>query len=396
MKSVGMKMKLKTGAIVLLVSLISVSLILSQTFLQETNYCFIFDERILADAKKVILNAHEYYDGFFYYHWNDGEALDRDWNFYNCWMDDVFYMSFGGYDMDYYRKVLVSFHKFTLMFGRTPSIIHITYPQGSNMREYGAFLYPIMVWNYWRFSGDYTIISELRESMLLDYNFMVSLLKNNLIYLDHNLTGMPDWVYRSGYLADMNMYFLFDLKIFAELYNFDINSQYSLTQDALIDTLWNDDLGFFIDWIDVNGIKHEHFQVEQLIGVFGDIIPEYYQQRIAESLPLHPSYAGKHWFFHPYPIQEMVLSIPDWNYVNSIRALYFYIHILEKFNRITNQTLEEILSLYESSIRKYGFIDTYNWANGEYVKGWGFNLDCDYIFSAGAWLAIKNLIEDDN
>lgn len=354
-------------------------------------------------AEWTIESAHEYYNGYYFYHYLSEFSLDEERNdeWYIMWMDDMFYIMTGRYDYDFLAKALDTYALATmkLHFTHTSPRLHVVKmdTQMIDARVYGALYFNIMVYQYVKWTaevnGSQQALSrakEWKEAVIKNHNYIKSnFIRDDVFYVsDVKSTLQPDYVRKGGYVADMTIYYLCSLRTLDYVYGIDTKEEFHRVQQALKNKLWDEDLGFFIDWIDPEERKHIHYGTEQLWGVVFDVLPEHQQKRMFESLPKSRERCGRFWHYQRYTDDELADAREDpwWDDWWKISEAMLYIKTLRIFNY--NETeIQSLIEPFRTVISEYDhFPDTYTWddENQKFIK----NSSCNLIMNAGPWLAI--------
>jgi len=347
-------------------------------------------------ARRVIIYSRGQSGKNSYYHWvsefNSGAKQLDNWDkkkqFYKTWLDDVFLMHYGFYDYQFLRLALNTLAEATRkirFLSCTPVYFDIRSLYGCtdwvDNRSYGALYFNIMVFDYVRVTKDFSSANGWKDVVLRNHRFIHDNYMAEGVYYDtREVPLQPDYVLKSGYIADMTIYYLISLKALEYLYGISISDEFAYVTRQLISKLWQNDKGFFIDWIDPEGRQHVHYGTEQLWGVIYDVLPNDVQQAMFQALRKEKERCGRFWQYQMYDENE---KTSDGDYAYKLGQVMLYLQTLRKFG-FNSSFIQEQIDRYDQCIVKYGFCDHYVEKDDELV-----NIGtCNYIMNAGPWIAI--------
>lgn len=350
-------------------------------------------------AKRVIEKSRDIFDGYSFYHYlAEFKDEEPEWHWYIMWMDDVFFMHTGLYDFEFLAKALDTYAEATMKeeYPHTPVMLNVSGLESCDFRNYGALYFNMMVYTFVKTTNDFNKSLDWKDSVLKNHEYIKNNHMESGVYYESSLVNLqPDYVLKSGYITDMTIYYLASLRTLNYVYGIDTNEEFSNVTDALIEKMWSDERGFFVDWVDPEGNYHFHFGTEQLWGVVFDLLPYQIQLKMSESLNKTKEMCGRFWQYAPYEyLTEYTCLDPAWNNALKICEAMLYLKTLMKFSYNSSFINQEI-ERYERAILSEGeyvgnFVDFYSMnEDGELVK----DGCCNFIMNAGAWLAIKNCSE---
>lgn len=348
-------------------------------------------------ACQVIADSRDKFKEHAFYHWVSEfkslwkpiDAWDRKEQYCKTWIDDVFYMHCAYYDYQFLKYALDTFADATRRLNGiscTPVYFDVRMLYGItdwiDKRSYGALYFNIMVYDYVKVTGDFAGAGKWKDVVLKNYRYIRdNYMKTGVHFDDKETCLQPDYVRKSGYIADMTIYYLISLKAMQYVYGMDCEKEFEYVTDKLINTLWQDEKGFFIDWIDPNGSKHIHYGTEQLWGIVYDVLPISIQQAMFEALPKDDEHCGRFWQYKIYDQNE---KVAEWDFSWKLGQSMLYLQTLRKFD-YDESFIQQQIERYNQAIQKYGFCDNYLMdSNGEFLN----NGLCNYIMNAGSWITI--------